>query len=148
MRKESDNIEQIDFLVNSLSEFKNRKFIKKKVTYVGNTLRERESELNYLISIDRIENNLILGFSENQNYIPTDIPRIERKIDGNIIVTGTFSNDQPTIKFLTIDFVLGHLLSVDRLSNGIAIFKTNSKGEPGSKILKQRWLFREDIVCI
>ena len=104
MKKESDILEQIDFLINSLSEFKNRKFINKKVTYVENTLRERESKLNYLISIDRIENRIILGFSENQNYVPTDIPRIERKVEGNITEIRICSNDQPIIKFLTIDF--------------------------------------------
>lgn len=148
MKKESEILEQIDFLLNSLSEFKNRKFINKKVTYVENTLRERESILNYLISIDRIENSIILGFSENQNYVPTDIPRIERKVEGNITEIKIYSNDQPIIKFLTIDFDLVHLLFVDRLSNGIAIFKTNIRREPESKILKQRWLFREDIVCV
>ena len=148
MLKEIDIIQEIDFLKNSLTEFKNRKFIHKKVTYVENDLRECTTELNFLISIDRVENKLILGFSENQNYIPTDFPKIEKKIDGNITEIRIRSNDQPNIKFMSIDFNLGHLLFVDRLPNGIAIFKTNSRKESDSKILKQRWLFREDIVFV
>ncbi len=136
---------QINLLAESLTDFRTKRFNRKKITYVESIVREEISDLKYLISIDIIEKNLILGFSDDKNYLPTDKPTIYEKEQKGINFREIKSKDNDKRTFLWIDFSSGHLIFVDRLSKGIAIFKTNSHKEIDTMILKQRWIFREDI---
>ena len=145
---DNETTKQIDFLANSLNEFKKKKFIHKKITYVESTIRETESNLNYLLSIDIVDNSLILGFCEDVNYLPKDTPRIYKKNKKGITYRGIESKDEGKMNFLWIDFEVNHLLFVDRLIDGIVIFKTNARVEIETMILRKRFIFREEIRCI
>jgi hypothetical protein len=136
---------QINLLAESLTGFRTKRFNRKKITYVESTVREEISDLKYLISIDIIEKSLILGFSDDKNYLPTDKPTIYEKEQKGVTFREIKAKDNDKRTFLWIDFSVGHLLFVDRLSNGIALFKTNAHKEIDTMILKQRWIFREDI---
>ena len=148
MVNENEINKHIDFLANSLNDFLSKRFNHKKITYVENTVREEHSDLKYLISIDIIEKNLVIGFCEDKNYVPSDKPMIYEKNQSGVTFREIRSKDKNKRNFLWIDFNLGHLLFVDRLSNGIAIYKTNAHSEIDTMILKQRWIFREEIICV
>ncbi len=139
-------IEDIEFIAEWILQFKGKEFQHKKITYVENQVRDKLQELNYLISVDIVEDSLIIGFCENSDYEPIDKPIIHEENEKGITLREIRSKDKKHMSYIWVDFTANHLLFTDRLKNGFVIYKTNSRKDIDTKVLKQRWIFREEFI--
>jgi len=139
--------DDLEICRNALNGLLKKKFQFTRTKYIDDLVDVQTSNLDYLVSVSTDDNILILGFHEDYNYQIIELPQMIKTHEENITFIKVESKDkQFGVKFTTLNFEANYFLFSDKLSNGIAFYKTNASRNPDNNITKKRFLFKEEYI--